>query len=360
MNSYELFSVPKKTFSKVFEDIARAKKSIYIESYELRNDTIGRELIRILARKSLEVKVILIVDDFGFKSPSKTIIKLIENSHIEFHVFNPVKNALREKHLSKMTRFVLRNHRKLTIIDEKIAYVGGTNYTAQELKWRDIHVRIKGTIVATLTRSFFEMKRLTKNKNIMHQPVNKKLTKKFKEADIIVRQIPHTHHRPLRKELKKLFAQSKKEIKITTPYFVPIVPLLYMMYKAIRRGVKIKVLIPYKSDFYWVDMVSDLFAALVYANKGEVYLQHQMSHAKYIVFDNEICTFGSANFDYQTFYNNHELNIITKNKSIVKDLSKLFDTDCKQSTKFSLKTRRNNNVFRRFFVKIAYQFKKYF
>lgn len=360
MNSYQLFSEPKKTFADVFEELKKAKKSIYIESHELKDDSVGRALIRILARKSLEVRVILIIDDYGYQKPSKTTKKLIENSKIEFLIFNPLRNALKEKHISKMSRFVMRSHRKLTIIDEKIAYVGGTNYTADELKWRDIFVKIKGTLVADLTRSFKEMLRLTNNRNILRQPVNKRLTKQFRGEDVVIRQVPHTRHRPFRKELNKLFAHAKKEIRITTPYFVPTVPFLYMMYKAIRRGVTIKILTPMKTDQYWVDITSDFFANLAHQRKAHVYFQHKMSHAKYIVFDKEVCTFGSSNFDYQTFHNNHEINIITKNKKIVNDLYHLFEEDCTQATRYSNLTRRNRNIIRKFFQWILHPFKKYF
>lgn len=360
MNSYTLFKEPKKTFKEIFSELKKAKKSIYIEAYELKNDQISRELFRILARKSLEVKVIIIVDDFGFKTPSKETKKLIDESKIEFNIFNPVWNALKEKHISKISRFVLRSHRKLTIIDERLAYTGGTNYTAQEILWRDIFVKIKGPLVADLTRSFFEMRRLTKSKLTIKQPINKKLTKKFKNKDIVVRQIPHSFHRPLHSELTSLFANAKKEIVLTTPYFVPTVQLLFMMYKAIRRGINLKILIPEKSDHYWVDIVSDFFANILFRNKAKVYLQKQMSHAKYIVFDNDVCTFGSANFDYQTFYNNHELNIISNNKEIVSDLKNLFNDDSKKSIIFNDKTRRNKKFIRKIFEKIINPFKKYF
>ncbi|MCA9477980.1 MAG: phosphatidylserine/phosphatidylglycerophosphate/cardiolipin synthase family protein [Nanoarchaeota archaeon] len=360
MNSFTLFSEPKKAFSEVFDKLKKAKHCIYMEAYELKDDHIGRELIRILARKSLEIKVILIVDDYGFESPSKTTARLLRDSSIEFIRFNPVWSALREKHLSKMARFVLRSHRKLTIIDERIAYTGGTNYTAQEIRWRDIFVSIKGPLVADLTRAFFEMRRMAKKKFILNMPVNKKLTKRFQGTDILIRQVPHTFHRPLRKELSRLFAQAKDEICITTPYFVPTVAMTYMLFRAMRKGVKVKILIPYKSDQYWVDIVSDFFAYLMFKKKAQVFLQKRMSHAKYIIVDRSVCTFGSANFDYQTFHNNHELNIITKEQDIVQELHDLFREDCEKSLVFSKKTRRNRTVLRKLFEKILHPFKKYF
>jgi cardiolipin synthase len=359
-NSYELISETKVIFKNTFSELKNAKKSIFIECYQLKDDHISRELIRILARKSLEIPVILIVDGLGFEIKSKAIKNIIEKSNIEFYVYNPIRWLLSQKHISRFSRFVMRNHRKLIIIDEEVAYTGGTNFTAQELKWRDILFKIKGPIVNLLLKSFQESKAITIHNSILNQPINKKLTTQFKNKDTIIRQIPHSFHRPMNKELKKLFSLAKNEIRITTPYFIPTVQLLYMMYKAIRKGVVIKVLIPHKSDNYWIDIISDFFAYVVYKNKVEVYLQKKMSHAKYIVFDKKVATFGSHNFDHLSFYQLCELNIVTKNKEAIIPLKELFDSDIKKSIRFSEKTRRNNNLWRKTVAKMMHPFKKYF
>lgn len=358
--TYQLFSEPKKTFEDVFNELKNAQSSIYLEAYDLVNDSISRELFRILARKSLDIKVVVIVDDFGFERPSKTTKKLIEASNIQMYRFNPLWQALKEKYISKISKFVMRTHRKLTIIDEKIAYVGGTNYTAAELSWRDIFVKIRGPLVSDLTKAFFEMKELCLNRNILHQPINKGLTREFKDTDILLRQVPHSRHRPYRKEFKRLFDAAKKEIRITTPYFIPTRYFQRMITRAIKRGVAVTILIPKKSDLYWVDILSDHFAAKLLNKKAKVCLQDQMSHAKYIVFDNTVCTFGSSNFDYVSFHNNHELNIISKDKKLVSELINLFDSDRKKSTAFSLISKRNKSLFKHAVARILYRFRKFF
>jgi len=330
MNKYKLFDEPKNAFNNVFRRIKSAKKSIYIESYRIANDSIGRDLIDLLINKSnkgIEVKII--VDDLGWDGMSKNRLKRLHESKIEFHIFNPWFKSLSWKSIKKHWNIHFRNHRKLTIVDEKYAYIGGMNYSSREIRWRDMMVEITGEIVGDLISSSNEMLGICKKKNLKKRKIFKKLSRKFNSEDIIVRQIPYSKHRLLKKELIKIFNSAKDEIIIATPYLVPDVPFRRALRRAVIRGVKITIMIPKKADGWMATMMNHFGSYLATQSGIKINLHPNMMHSKYVIVDQEVCSFGSANLDYQTFNHNYELNIISNNSEIVKQLKKSFKKDSK-------------------------------
>jgi cardiolipin synthase A/B len=331
-NKYIVFDEPEKSFKRIFQLIESAKKSIYIETYRFSNDSIGRNLLDLLIKKSEKgLDVILIVDSLGWGRFSKQRRKKLDESSIKLYIFNPIFNKFSFSKIKKYWNIHFRNHRKLTIIDKKIAFVGGTNYSAKELNWRDLFVEITGPIVKDLEFSAREMQKIAVKKHFQKRIIFKKLSKRFSKEDILVRQIPYSKHRLLKKELIKIFNSAKEEILIATPYLVPDLPFRRALKNARKRGIKINILIPKNADGYFASMMNHFGCYLAHKSKINVYLSPKMIHSKFVIVDNNVCTFGSANLDYQTFNHNYELNIISENKSLIKQLKKSFFKDLKTS-----------------------------
>ncbi len=338
-NKYVVFDEPEKSFKRIFQLVKSAKKSIHIETYRFANDPIGRDLLDLLIKKSEQnLDVVLIVDSLGWGKFSKERRKKLDESRIKLFIFNPLFTNLTLSKIKKFWNIHFRNHRKLTLIDNKIAFVGGTNYSSKELEWRDLFVEITGPIVKELEFSSREMEKIAMKKHFQKRKIFKKLSKPFTNKDILVRQIPYSRHRLLKKELIKIFNSAKKEINIATPYLIPDLPFRRALKRAVERGVKINILIPKKADGYMVNLMNHFGSYLSHELGINVFLYPKMIHSKFVIVDNKVCTFGSANLDYQTFNHNYELNIISKNRSLIKQLKKSFSSDLKISKPYEEKT----------------------
>lgn len=361
MNKYLLLDNPQKAFEEIFKEIKNAKKNIYIESYKILNDSIGKKLIDLLLKKEKDgVKIKIICDYLGWGNFSKERIKKISESKIELYIFNPIFKKISLKSLRKYWNIHFRNHRKLTIIDDKYAFVGGINYTKEELEWNDIMVKITGKIVDDLISSSHEMTGFAKKEHFGKRHIYKKLSKNFYHDDIIVRQIPYSRHRLLKKELIKIFNEAQKEILIVTPYLIPDLPFRRALKRAIDRGIKIKIIIPGKSDNWFLNHMNH-FSSYIANNAGiEVFLYPGMIHSKYVIIDSNIASFGSANLDYQTFNHNYELNIVSKNKSLVKQLKKSFHKDSKNSNSYHEKTWSKKIWINKLIVRLLLKHRRHF
>jgi cardiolipin synthase len=361
MNKYKLFDEPTKAYERIFKKISNAKKSIYVETYRIANDPIGRKLIDLLIKKSEEgLKVEVICDDLGWGKFSYLRRKKILESKIKLHIFNPWFEKITWSNFRKYWNIHFRDHRKLTIVDEKIAYVGGMNYTSRELKWKDMAVEIEGDILKDLVLCSKEMIKISDKKNFKRRKIYKKLSKKFDGEDIIVRQIPYSKHRLLKKELIKIFDSAREEIIIVTPYLVPDLPFRRALRKAVKRGIRITIMIPKKTDSLLSNMMNH-FGSYVSTKSGiNVILYPKMIHSKYLIVDSEIASFGSANLDYQTFNHNYELNILTRNQKLIHDLKRSFGKDSKLCEKYHEKNWSKRFWINKLVMRILVKYKNHF
>lgn len=204
------------------------------------------------------------------------------------------------------------------------------NITEHCLGWRELVVKIKGEITYDFTKSFNQSWE-------MYGELNKKRigTIIHKEYEII-HDIPSYLQRTTEKRLYKLIKKAKKEILIETPYFVPSLNLINNLGKAVKKGVKIILLIPRRSDVRIVDLARNRYLGRLY-KKGiniHYYTEKQM-HSKLLLIDDNFFMLGSSNIDYRSFVHNYEINFLGKNKNMIKALKDFFNTGLKNSTPFN-------------------------
>lgn len=361
-NKYKVYSDTKIAFERIFSALKNAKKTIYVETYKIDRDKIGTKFLDILLTKSESVKTELMVDYWGTQREPLRRLKRINDSRLTYILFNPLYFKVRSLNIKKFfERLHVRNHRKLIIIDEKTAFVGGMNFNSEELEWKDFLVEIKGPIVKQLISAATEMKNITSRLNIFERrPIDKKLSKKFTGKDLVIRQIPSSKYSKLKKSFFDLLDSAKEELLFTTPYFIPDITFMSHLRKAVKRGVKVKIIIPNKCDNYIADILNKWFAFLKHNEGIEIYLYQGMTHAKYTVVDGKRCTFGSSNMDYQTWLHNYELNIMSSNEKLSKDLKKMFNETLKSCEGFTSKMWWKRSIIRRILEPIARLFKKHF
>ncbi|MGL6120612.1 MAG: phospholipase D-like domain-containing protein, partial [Fusobacteriaceae bacterium] len=140
-----------------------------------------------------------------------------------------------------------------------------------------------------------------------------------------------------RNNILKMILSAEKSIYIETPYFVPDDAVLDALKIAALSGIKIKIIIPDKSDHFFIYWVNQAFAwdLLKYGVQFYHY-KNGFIHSKLMIIDDKIATLGTVNFDYRSFYQNFELNINLYNGPIIIELRNLFIKDLKNSEPLTL------------------------
>ena len=347
-NDVMLFTQGTKLFPRIIEDILSAENFIHMEYFIFDYDTLGIKIAGALmkkAREGLEVK--LIIDGVGSRKLPKHFINDMRKSGIEVETFFPL--YLPAIHL----RINYRTHRKIIIIDGKVAYMGGFNIGDAYIGdgplgyWRDSHIRFRGTIIQEMQKEFFSSWSFTKNQKIFRgkkkEITHTELEKYFPKVDIkgecpiqIVGSAPDYDFRLIRDGFLKIISSAKKYIYIHTPYFIPDDSTFDALKLAALSGVKVKIIIPDKPDHIMVYWASLSFVGELLNYGIDFYTYNNgFLHSKMIVSDDSIATVGSANFDHRSFYHNFEINAFFYGEDIIKKLKKSFIEDLKVSSKIS-------------------------
>jgi len=291
----------------MIEEISLAKKSIYLEMYIFLNDTArSHDFIGKLKEKaSTGLRVIIVVDAYGSKLLEKEIVNSLKASGVEFLFFS---NWLR--HI----------HRKVLIIDKKVAFIGGVNIGKKFAHWNDLQLKLHGRIIRSLLRSFaytYEMAGGKNAKILLYK--NGKLRSKLKFW--LIEHLPTKNIYTLKSHYIEKISKAQKKIQIVTPYFTPPRWLISLLDNAIRRGVAVEILIPQKADLYFMNRVNYRFMYNLHHLGITFYLSETMTHAKLLLIDGEEGLIGSQNVDFASFRFNSEIGIFFKDKKLLRELA---------------------------------------
>lgn len=300
----------------MLETIRQAKRSIYLESFILTDDERTHYFFETLRNKALEgVRVKIVIDRVGsffFGSIDK---EKFEQAGAEVLFFR---------------RWFYRTHRKVLIVDDETAFLGGVNVRGEYANWLDLHMRMDGLLVRQLLKSFAKIYTLSGGKEQLipnrkkGQP-GKARSVLYKAKTWLIERWPIRGKSAFKDYYKKKCAEAQKSIVIVTPYFLPHAWLLKSLKLAARRGVKIEVLIPRKTD---IRIVNTLHKIIAYSLKDSVRLLFipEMNHAKVLLVDDREGLIGSNNIDAQSFDYNLEASVIFQRKDMVGDLKKILET----------------------------------
>lgn len=299
----------------MLEEIKRAKKSIYIESFILTEDPITKDFFEVLKQKAREgLKVKIVIDrmaDVWYGSVNKEEFK---NSGAELLFFN--------------RWWFYRTHRKILIIDEEVAFLGGVNVSGQYAKWLDLHLRVTGILAKNLLHSFIRVYELSggKDKAVIGLKKTKKTFKAhaaiYKAKTWIIERWPLKGKSELKKYYLKKIREAQSKIFFVTPYFFPHRWLLKALREAAKRGVKIEVIVPEHTDIWLTNIAHRVFVKSL-RNIINFFFIHEMIHAKVLLIDEQEGLVGSNNIDAQSFDFNLEAAVVFNRKDMVGDLKKI-------------------------------------
>lgn len=346
-NSVVVFKNGQEKFNDLFPAIRQAKHSIHLEYFNFRNDSIASLLFDILAQKAKEgVKVRALFDGFGNDSNNqplkKSHIRNLRERGIEIYEFDPIR-------FPWVNHIWPRDHRKIVVIDSKIAYTGGMNVADYYIKgtpqvgtWRDMHCRIEGSAVDELQKIFLRIWNKTAKQNITESDlpqseisnidgikIDTTPTRSKKTVGIVNRE-PHTSNEIMRVLYRTSIDNAQSHIQIINPYFTLLPSIKKALRRALKRGVNVEIMLSLHSD---VPLTPDcvFFQAHTMMKCGaKVYIYKPgFHHSKIMTVDDSFCTIGSTNLDARSLSCDYEVNALVLDKHTTAELMEIFENDKK-------------------------------
>lgn len=334
-SDFELFIDGTELFPNLFESIKNANSHIHILFYTIKTDSISQEFLNLLKSKAHEgVEVRLILDWLGSIKIRKKIRENLKESGVQFAYCQ----------LPTFPYFFyslqVRNHRKITIIDGKLGFMGGFNigkdYIHANLKlspWRDYHLKMTGEGVEDLQREFLLDWRDASKINLLQDSIYFPSQSKGKSRH----QVIPTQGVYLEEIVCNLIRNSKKSLFIGSPYFIPSRRIMDELVSALQRNVEITILLPNKADHLLVKEASFRYLRVLLHNGANIFqYMNGFFHGKLIISDDNIAFLGSANFDKRSFFLNHELNCSIYDLETIELIKNTINQDLKQSDQLQI------------------------
>ncbi len=328
------------TYKAMIKAIQNAKDHINFETFIFDDDEVGRRFADLLIQKQQQgVQVNLIYDSAGTSSTPAAFFKRLRDYGVNALEFNPV-NPLKAKKVDFLTH---RDHRKILIIDGKIAFTGGVNISgvyssspsgsaSKGAPWRDTDIRIEGPAVAEFQNLFLETWTQQKGPELGACEFFPELKREGKDLVQVIGSTPGEKNRDTFIMYVSAITFAEKSIYLTNAYFVPDEQTLRALMDARKRGVDVKLIIPGKSDSnlvfyagrsYYEDLLES--GVKLYERSGG------MLHAKTAVIDGVWSTVGSSNLDLWSFARNDEVNTVILGPDFAAEMTAMYSDDIKAS-----------------------------
>ena len=339
-NGAELLRDGQQKYGRLFDDIENAQESIHVLYFILKaKDDVGRRFLSLLARKARQgVKVRLIYDTLGcLKTRSADFDELVEAGGM---VYGYLPSLLRT-----LVQVNYRMHRKMVIIDGRVAYTGGINigddYLGKDPKiypWRDTSIRLTGPCVREVQQRFIRdwvyldaqsprpyVEKIDSNENLaclLRQPpaaggAGVQIVCSGPDS-----QYPHTKECYLR-----MIYHAKRYRYIQTPYFIPDETLLAALRSASRAGVDVRLMIPGVPDKPYAYHVTMWHVGELLRCGIRVYRYPGFLHAKTVVLDDMAASVGSTNLDMRSFDLDYEINALVYDRAFAMACRWTFEQD---------------------------------
>jgi cardiolipin synthase len=237
-----------------------------------------------------------------------------------------------------LARLDLRNHRKLAIVDGRVAYTGSQNIMRAEYKpnvgeWRDLTVRLVGPTVSQLQSVFLDDWEFDTGKSLDGPDYFPAPEAAASVAVQVVPSGPNHPTRVLRDIAIEALHAARRQAVIITPYFVPDEALLVALRLAVVRGVRVHLIVPARRDIRLVDLAAQFLFEELLQQGVRIHLhQRGLLHVKAMTVDDEFAMLGTANFDICSFYLNFELNLLSYDAELNGRL-RAYQTACIQESK---------------------------
>lgn len=381
-----------------------AESEILVETYILRDDRVGVSLFKHLeAAVKRGVRVSVLADSIGSFGTGRQYWRDLEEAGIAVRLFHPwwrtPFHALR------------RDHRKILVVDRKLAYTGGMNIGIEygssirstAKAWRDTFIQVEGPVSHELAAVFAEgwdraggdplpgLEYVSWSEGIVQPPRGFAAFRSPQVRNRVKRQMALRRDRrrgrrvvrgtgelvsleddavmvldsrPGRGQpetiavLSALWGAARERLWVTTPYFAPPIGALDILSSAVKRGVDVRLLLPGKTDMALIRHAAHgTYHKLLKAGVRIFEYQPAVLHAKTMVVDGQVGVVGSANLDFRSLWLNAECNLLLFNNETAHALEKAFEADVAQSTEITLEEWETRSLRHRMWDALALSFR---
>lgn len=331
-------------FPAMLEAVRQARQCIYLEMYLIESSRILSEFIDVLlAANKRGVEIRLLFDDFGSKGIHKQDLLrlLIPGIHIQF--YNPMR-------VVSVRQMLFRDHRKILIVDHQMAFVGGAGLTDEFVAefgdhsraWHDVMLRVEGPCVRDWVK-LFDYTWRGQNDRAEKEVIELPQAHPQGVTGRVVCNL-HLHHKEITRSVYKRMRQAERSIWMSTAYFVPSVRLRYLLIRAARRGVDVRLLLPGKiSDHPPIVHAGRRFYTRLLKAGVKIYeYQPRFNHLKMVMCDHWVAI-GSSNIDRWNLRWNLEANQEIEDERFVQQVQNVLENDFQQSLLIDLKQWRRRS-----------------
>jgi cardiolipin synthase len=346
-------------FQGLLDALRTAECSILLEYYIIRSDRIGSALAaELIDAVKRGVRVLLIYDYIGCLDTPSSFFRNMSQQGVMLIPFN-VPSIRRGIHW-----FDRRNHRKLTIVDSRLAFLGGFNIAdeyagsgVQRMRFRDLGFCVSGSVVQELIGSFGDIWQLERDERPDLAAVCGRNPGRRHPGHANVTIIsggPHQRSSSIRSAFLFNIGSASEDLLVANPYFVPGPRIIRALLRASQRGVRVRLLMPARSDVPLVQLVGRSFYSIVMRGGIEIYeMERELLHAKVMLIDGERTVIGSANLDQRSFHRNFEINCVIDSSSFGAQISRELEADFHAARQVSLGDHEGRGTMLRFMEKVV-------
>ena len=369
-NKVDLLIDGPSTYAAMLSAIDNAKDHINMETFIFEDDEIGHEFaLRLMAKQRSGVQVNLIYDSVGSIGTPAEFFAGLKESGINVLEFNPINPA----NVRKDWNLNERDHRKLLIVDGKIAFLGGINISsvyskgsfsrsknrlpkrltkadaakskADDIPWRDTHLKVAGPVVAEFQKMFIDTWQQQKGEPLAAKDYLPILANQGNEVVRAIGSTPDEPYSQIYATLISAINSAETQVYLTNAYFVPDPLLLATLKDAVGRGVVVKLLLPEKTDSDLVYYTSRSYYDELLSAGVQIY-EHKVAilHAKTALIDGVWSTIGSTNLDWRSFVNNQEINAVMLGQDFGDQMQRMFYDDLAVSNHITLEAWRKRPI----------------
>ncbi len=338
-NKVQLFFSGHDKFIDLFSYIDKAQDHVHLEYFNFRNDSIADATFDHLGNRIKDgVTVRAMFDAFGNSSNNQPLkkhhIKAIQDKGIDIVKFDPIR-------FPWVNHVLTRDHRKIVVIDGKVAYTGGMNIADYYIKglegigaWHDIHMRIEGEAVRYLQDIFLKTWNKETHDQVSGGRYYPDLSALYGQKDgydvemAIVDRAKGKTSSSIRNAYAVAINSAQERVQILNPYFVPTHKVKKAIKDAVKRGVKVEIMIPDKSDIGFTPDAAKYVAHKLMKKGAEIYLfEGGFHHSKVMMVDDAFCTVGTANLNSRSLRYDYETNAFIFDEETTKELQDMFEED---------------------------------
>jgi cardiolipin synthase A/B len=367
-------------FSVLLHDLENARKIIFFETYILEGGRVSKRVLDALRKAAQRgVRVCLLVDGIG---SADWISKTLANGSppsFEVRVYHPLPWQALPRLLnlgtSYLSRFLdligivnRRDHRKMVLIDDRVAFVGSVNlsdvhFQANHLddSWHDVAIRVESADCEVMRESFlatwYRSWRMCKSDGLV-QPLKRGFLSRRRMHPLILRNDSRFVRFKAYSWRLKMMSDAKERIWIANAYFVPSRGVQRALMKAASRGVDVRILLTAESDVQFMPWIARThYAALMRSGIRLFEYQPRILHSKVIYID-DFVIIGSSNLNHRSLLHDLELDVFAQELETVQRVHKMFEEDFIESVEVESGSLAQLSFWQEIAVKVLFYFRR--